>query len=144
MKKYLEDNKFKDIDFLYNNSYEYQNSTIIGTRGWSQGDDEESKKLVKREAMRLELSIKSAIEKYGTEKELIAFMHYQPISNINIRDNKVGEFIEILQKYNIKKCYYGHLHGNSINEAIDGEHFGIEFKLVSADRLDFKLLKIKD
>ncbi|MCF0126709.1 MAG: metallophosphoesterase [Clostridia bacterium] len=144
MKKYLEDNKFKDIDFLYNNSYEYQNYIIIGTRGWSQGDDEESKKLVKREAMRLELSIKSAIEKYGTEKELIAFMHYPPISNINIRDNKVGEFIEILQKYNIKKCYYGHLHGNSINEAIDGEHFGIEFKLVSADRLDFKLLKIKD
>ena len=29
-----------------------------------------------------------------------------------------------------------------MKEAVEGNHFGIEFKLVSADSLDFKLLKI--
>ena len=47
-----------------------------------------------------------------------------------------------MKKYNVKRCYYGHLHGASINEAVEGIVEGIEFKLVSADGLDFKLLKI--
>ena len=50
--------------------------------------------------------------------------------------------LRILKKYDIKKCYYGHLHGNSIKEAVEGEHIGITFKLVSADGLDFKLVEV--
>ena len=49
----------------------------------------------------------------------------------------------ILKKYNIKKCMYVHLHSNSIKEAVEGFHDGINLKLVSADGLDFKLYKIK-
>ena len=48
----------------------------------------------------------------------------------------------IMKKYNIKRCYYGHLHANSIQDAIEGNAEGIEYKLVSSDGLDFKLLKI--
>ena len=99
--------------------------------------------MIKREALRLELSIQDALNKYGNNREIIAFMHYPPINKTNIDKNETNEFIRIMQKYNIKQCYYGHLHGNSIEEAIEGQHFGIEFKLVSADGLDFKLLKIK-
>ena len=47
-----------------------------------------------------------------------------------------------MKKYNVKKCFYGHLHSTSIQEAVDGNYFGIEFKLVSADGVDFKLVKI--
>ena len=54
----------------------------------------------------------------------------------------MNEFIKILKKYDIKKCYYGHLHSSSIKDAIEGNYFGIEFKLVSADGLDFKLEKV--
>ena len=50
--------------------------------------------------------------------------------------------MRILRKYDIKRCYYAHLHGKSIQDAIEGNVRGIEFKLVSADALDFKLLKI--
>ena len=89
--------------------------------------------------MRLELSIKSALEKnVENNKEIIVFMHYPPIVKQNI-DN---EFMRILRKYDIKRCYYAHLHGKSIQDAIEGNVRGIEFKLVSADALDFKLLKI--
>ena len=54
----------------------------------------------------------------------------------------MSDFIKTMKKHDIKRCYYGHLHSNSIKEALEGQHYGIEFKLVSADGLDFKLLKI--
>ena len=132
---------------MYNNSYEIENKIIVGTRGWLQTEDEEDVRLLKREALRLEMSIQDGIKKYqnqenGVQKEIIAFLHYPPV--IAAREGRKEEniIIEILQKYQIKKCYYGHLHSHSIQDAVEGEYKGINFKLVSADGLDFKLLKI--
>lgn len=142
MKNFLQENHFENIDFLYNNSYEYENYIICGTRGWSSSEDGEDKKLLKREALRLELSLQDGIKNYGKEKEILVFMHYPPINNSNLIQNETNDFIRIMQKYNVKRCYYGHLHSNSIQEAVEGKHFGIDFKLVSADGVDFKLVKI--
>lgn len=143
MRNYLKKNNIENIDFVYNNAYEFENCIIAGTRGWNQTDENEDKKLVKREAIRLELSIQDGIKKYGEEKEIIAFMHYPPITNSNLVQNEMSEFVRIMKKYNIEKCYYGHLHSTAIREAVEGEHFGINFKLVSADGIDFKLIKVK-
>lgn len=142
MKKYLEEHNFNNIDFLYNNSFEIEGKAIVGTRGWSLQESENSKKMINRESQRLELSINSAIKKFGMEKEIIAFMHYPPIVKPFLLDNNHLEFYKILKKYNIKKCYYGHLHGKSHLDAVTGEVGEIEFNLVSADYLDFKLIKI--
>ena len=142
MREFLEENNFKDIDFLYNNSYEFENKIIVGTRGWAISENQEDIRIFKREALRLELSIKDGIEKYGKNKEMIAFTHYPPITKSTILSNELNDILRILMKYNIKKCYYGHLHGESIKEAVEGEYFGINFKLVSADSLDFKLISI--
>lgn len=148
MRNFLKENNFKDIDFIYNNAYEFENTIIAGTRGWTQTEEGENQKLLKREAARLELSLQEAIElKSNVEnsvenKEIIVFMHYPPITNSNVNNNEMNEFIQIIKKYDIKRCYYAHLHGASIKDAIEGEYFGIDFKLVSADGLDFKLLKI--
>ena len=148
MRKFLKENNFTNIDFLYNNSYEFENKIICGTRGWSIIDEEMDKKLIKRELIRLELSLEDGIQKYGNaqensnEKELIVFMHYPPITKARIISQQEAEFVELMKKYNVKKCYYGHLHGASIEDAVEGNVEGIEFKLVSADGLDFKLLKI--
>ncbi len=143
MRKFLEENKFQNIDFIYNNSYEFEDSLIVGTRGWVQAEDEDDKRIFKRETLRLELSIQNAIKEYGDKKEIIVFMHYPPISKSNLIENKINEFVQTMQKYKIKKCFYGHLHSTSIQEAVEGEYSGINFKLVSADALDFKLYKIK-
>lgn len=142
MRKFLKENNFKNIDFIYNNSYEYEGKIIVGSRGWAQGEDEETRRILKREAIRLELSIKDGIERFGEGKEIIAFMHYPPISYHDIEKNIMNDFIKILKKYNVKRCYYGHLHSTSIKEAVEGIHFGIDFNLVSADGVDFKLKKI--
>ena len=142
MRNYIKENDFKDIDFLYNNSYKFGNTIIVGTRGWILSEESEAKRMINRESARLELSIEDALKVKEDDDEIIAFMHYPPILKSNVQKNEMNEFIKVLKKYNIKKCYYGHLHSSSIKDAIEGNYFGIEFKLVSADGLDFKLEKV--
>ena len=138
MRKYIKEENFENIDFLYNNSYEIENKIIAGTKGWNISEEQEDIRLTKREVARLELSIKSGIEKYGNDKEIIVFMHYPPLTKNNIDT----DYTRLMKKYGIKRCYYGHLHANSIKDAVEGNVDGIEYKLVSSDGLDFKLLEI--
>lgn len=145
MKKFLQENNIENIDFLYNNSFEIENKIICGTRGWTPNNLEEtenSQKMIARECNRLKISIEDGINKFGQDKEFIACLHYPPIMQANILKDELSPFMEILKQYNIKKCYYGHLHGSSINEAVEGIINGIELKLISADGVDFKLCKI--
>ena len=142
MRKFLLENQFTNIDFLFNNSYEFENKILCGTRGWGENEEDDNQKIINRELGRLELSLQNGLKKYEKGKEIIVFMHYPPITKSHIYQNKESEFLNLMKKYNIKRCYYGHLHGNSIKEAIEGNIEGIEFKLVSADRLDFKLIKL--
>ena len=140
LNEYMEKNDFKDISFLYNNSYEFEENIIVGTRGWVlNSNEEEDKKILNRELLRLELSITDGIKKYGEDKDIIVCMHYPP-TNKNLLEK--SEFMKIMQKYNVKKCIYGHLHGESHSEAVEGNIGKIELKLVSADYLNFKLIKI--
>lgn len=141
MKKYLTENQFENIDFLYNNSYCVENKIIVGTRGWNLLEDNDGK-MLNREKIRLELSIKDGIEKYGEDKEIIAFMHYPPVTATYLHQKANMDFLEIMKQYNIQKCYYGHLHGASHKDAIEGNIEGVELKLISADYLNFDLLEI--
>jgi predicted phosphohydrolase len=143
MRKFLKENNFQTIDFVYNTAYEFENYIIAGTRGWGQNEEGEDRKLLKREVARLELSLEKALEqKEKQEKEILVFLHYPPIIHSNLINHEMSEFVKVLKKYDIKKCYYGHLHSSSIREAVEGNYYGIDFKLVSADGLDFKLLKV--
>ena len=141
MNDFLLKNDFQNIYFLYNNSYLIENKVIVGTKGWStiNYNSEENYKILKRECGRLELSIKSGIDKYRNDKEIIAFMHYPPFYKDEV--NEEIDFIKVLKKYGVKKCYYGHLHGESHKEAQEGIIDGIEFKLVSSDYLNFDLIE---
>ena len=142
MREFVKENNFENIDFLYNNSYLVEDKIIVGTRGWNILDADNSKKMIKRECNRLELSLKDGIEKYGNQREIIAFMHYPPVTQSLLSNNGESEFIDLMKKYNIKRCYYGHLHGQAHKDAIEGNVEGIELKLISADYLDFDLLKL--
>ena len=102
--------------------------------------------MINREALRLELSIKSAIEQFGEQKSIICVMHYPPLSRQKMKNEYLydSKFLDVMKQYNIKRCFYGHLHGKSHNDAIEGQIDGIEFKLISSDFLNFKLHKIID
>ena len=143
MREFLKENGFSNIDFIYNNSYMYENTILTGTRGWAVLDSDNSKKMIKREDIRLKLAIEEGIKEYGTDKEIIVFMHYPPLISKNLLENPNLDFYKTLKQYNVKKCYYGHLHGNAHKDAVEGEVQGINFSLISADYLQFDLKKIK-
>ena len=141
MRDYLKKMNLNNIDFLHNNSYEYENKIIVGTRGWNLLEESsKDNKIKKREAMRLEISIQDGIKKFGEDKEIIACMHYPPI----IKGKENNEFVNILKKYNIKKCIYGHLHGQAHENALEGQIGQINYKLVSCDYTKFNLIKVED
>ena len=165
MREFLQENKFENIDFLYNNSYLFEDKIIAGTRGWALNDTENSNKMNHREEERLKLSLQSGVDNFG-DKEIICIMHYPPIvaeesrisqENVNEIENnneeakneelnknlKISNYVQIMKQYNVKTCLYGHLHGESHKEAFEGNYDGIQFKLVSSDYLDFKLYKLK-
>lgn len=143
MREFLKKNNFSNIDFIYNNSYMYENTILTGTRGWAVLDSDNSKKMIKREDIRLKLAIEEGIKEYGTDKEIIVFMHYPPLISKNLLENPNLDFYKTLKQYNVKNCYYGHLHGNAHKDAVEGEVQGINFSLISADYLQFDLKKIK-
>lgn len=139
MREYIKINNFLNIDFLYNNSYLYEDYIIAGTRGWQWNDSEEDYKLLRRELLRLELSIQDGVKKFGADKKIIVCTHYPPF---NTTKKEELSYINIMKKYNVEKCIYGHLHGNSHKDAIQGNIEGIDFKLISSDYTNFTLEKI--
>ncbi len=140
LNKYLTENNLSSISFMHNNAFELEEVAVCGTRGWKgPGEDDfkkDDEKIYKREIERLELSIKAALKLELSR--MMVFMHYPPVT---VKSPMTG-FIDIMKKYEIKECYYGHLHGEGIKGAIEGEYEGIELKLVSADYLNFKPFKI--
>ena len=102
--KFLEDNNFKTIKILNNNSFFVENINICGFRGWGNTEDEnvDDYKVYLRELVRLELSLKS-IEDTNKGKDIIVMTHFPPFRY---------EIKELFKKYNVKKCVYGHLHGD--------------------------------
>lgn len=142
MKKFLDENNFQSIDFLYNNSFCFEDKIICGTRGWAFNDTKEDQKIVNREFQRLEISLKSGVEQFGTDKEIIVCGHYPPIINMNNMSVYEKELLQLMKRYNVKKCIYGHLHGIPKNSALEGIFYDIEYKMVSCDYTDFELIKI--
>lgn len=140
METFFAENGFDTLKIIHNNHYAYENYGICGTRGWVNGTDGsrdvQDEKVLKREVQRLETSIKSAVE---AGLEPLVFMHYPPIfaSNFNY------DILEILYRYNIKECYYGHIHGRSAHElCVKNTYDGVNFHLISGDYIHFMPEKV--
>lgn len=138
MRNFLKENNFQKIDFLYNNSYIWENKIIVGTRGWSEQEDN-AEKIIRREIIRLELSLKDGVKKFGEDKEIIVCMHYPPFNQF---ENIDLNFIKTMKKFNVKTCIYGHIHGEAGKDAVKGEIDGIKFIMASSDQINFDLIKI--
>ena len=54
------------------------------------------------------------------------------------------EILELLVKYGVSECCYGHIHGKGCPAAFQGVKNGVSFRLVSADYLMFKPIKLRD
>ncbi len=122
---------FSNMELLHNNSHVYQDVALCGTRGWFFEEDRQgghNEKIYRREILRLETSLKEA----GAGEKL-CFLHYPP----RYQGYQCPDILALLEQYQVKQCYYGHLHGESQRLAIEGEHNGTTFSLVAADFLNF-------
>ena len=134
--KFCQEQGFSNQLILNNNHYEYDGFAICGTRGWFFEEERSSDhdgKVFRRELMRLEASLKSA----GDLRKIV-FLHYPP----RYRGYECTEILDLLKKYEVRQCFYGHLHGASHGLAMEGLWDGVEFRLVSADRLNFRPFKV--
>ena len=124
------------IKILHNNHYRYGEYGICGTRGWvNMPGETQDEKVLRREVQRLETSIRSALDE-GLKP--IVFLHYPPIFATNFN----YDILDVLYRYKIEECYYGHIHGKGCAAAFNGWRGGTEYKLVSADWVDFTPVKI--
>lgn len=131
MNRFLEENGFDTISIVHNNYYPYGEYGICGTRGWIKDTEEPADaKVLAREAGRLEASIKAAL---ADGKKPIVFLHYPPI----FANDYNREILDVLFRYDIKNCYYGHLHGNAHRYAVCGEVDGINYQLIAGDFVQF-------
>lgn len=139
MNKFLSENNFSTIKILQNNYFLVEDILICGTRGWDvEKKSEEDLKILNREGIRLSLSLESAKNEFPN-RDIYVFLHYPPI----LKDRQVNTvFTDIMEKYNVKKCFYGHLHANGINNAFLGNNNNVIFSLISADYLKFAPLRI--
>jgi len=134
------ENDITTIFPLQNQAVEIENYIVAGSRGWftdksMQPIDENADydKIVNRESIRLEMSLKEAEKlKESSDKEILVFMHFPAVWS----EFKCEPIINVLKKYEVKRCYFGHIHGvYSVPETVNYE--SIDFKLISADYIDF-------
>ena len=137
MTRFFEAEGLENFEFLHNNCLCYGDVALCGTRGWFLDVEKgpHNEKMLRREVMRLEASLKAA-----GDREKICFLHYPPL----YQGYRCQEILDLLAKYDIKRCCYGHLHGRSTRAAFEGEHQGTAFALVSADHLHFMPKKLLD
>ena len=131
-KRFFEAEQIKSIDILYNNSFVYEDYAICGTRGWfyeEEKNGEHDKKIMLREIGRLDASLKA-----GGERKKLVFLHYPPV----YMKYECPEILELLKKYDVSLCCYGHIHGKGCAFAFNGWRDGTEYKLVSADFVGFE------
>ena len=128
------------FDFLQNTCIDLGVAWVGGTRGWllpsAEGFTEEDAKIYAREGIRLELSLAAA--KRRGEQPLIAALHYPPL--YDEKDENI--FTQLLEKYGVACCVFGHIHSGGACSAFQGERRGIVYKLVSCDTMDFKLYRV--
>ena len=136
--QFCKDHDFSQMFILNNNHFEYNGWAICGTRGWFYEEErsgEHDEKVFKRELMRLEASLQSA----GPLPKMV-FLHYPP----KYKGYECAEILDMFKKYDVRRCFYGHLHGPSHALALEGIWNGVDYRLAAADFLNFQPLKVLD
>ena len=136
--RFFAEKGFDSIRILNNNCWLYGDIALCGTRGWFYEEETGTAhdgKIMRREILRLEASLKAA-----GEREKIVFLHYPPIYQYY----ECQEILSLLEEHRVRLCCYGHIHGKGCYSAFKGWRGCTEFRLVSADYVDFAPVKLLD
>lgn len=132
---------------IQNDALKFGKFIFCGSRGWSVPEigvkpDPNDEKLLRREQLRLELSLKAA-EKLATgdpQEIKIGMMHFPPF------DSRMSStpFTDLFAKYGVKKVVYGHLHGQKCRAELKSVKNDVEYFLTSCDLTGNKLVFIAE
>ena len=128
-----------NMKLIQNDACDLGPFVVCGSRGWILPSDSDfsadDRRIYERELIRLELSLGAAKRLAAPEeKPITAMLHFPPV----MRDGNATGFTELLEKYGVSRCLYGHLHGSIAWEVgFKGERNGVVYELVSADALGF-------
>lgn len=125
---------------VQNDSLRLDNLLVCGSRLWQFGQSAEDEKLLSRELIRLELSLKamSAMRKEGDF--VVVMCHYPPF---NVRYEGSG-FTKLISAAGADAVVYGHLHGKGIRADRVVTKDGIPYYLTSCDIVDNTLVEIAE
>ena len=141
MKRFFCDNNLNTFNILHNNAIETEEYILAGSRGWfvdktvqpQKNITVDYDKILNREQIHLKMSLNEAkLLQETSNKEILVFFHFPPIWG----DFQCQELLNILEEYKISRVYFGHIHG-SYNHSSRFDHNGIEFRMISADFIDF-------
>ncbi len=129
---YLTNRGFSTLSIVHNSAVPVGEIAVCGTRGWLyNAETPEDQKIVNREVGRLTTSLKEA-ESLGLQP--VVFLHYPPLYD----DQRCEEILNVLKEWNIRDCYFGHIHGSqAAKRAVVGEYSGIKMHLISCDTVQF-------
>lgn len=132
-----------NVTAVQNDAFKVGEYIICGTRGWAVPDSanagsEEDKKILARETIRLELTLKSAKTLQKNNEKLIAMMHYPPTNNAWDKSS----FSELFEAYKVSAVVYGHLHGKYVKRELVKKLNDITYYLTSCDQINNKLIEI--
>lgn len=131
---------FSTIDFINHSCVVIEDTAVCGTRGWfapEQQNTPHDQKIFARELSRLRAALTEA--KATGKTDIVAAIHYPPL----YRTYECPDIMNMLTEYGVSTCVYGHIHSSAVKNSIEGEFFGVEYLLVSADTMDFVPKRIR-
>jgi len=131
------------ITVLQRSAVQCSGFVLAASKGWSTPlwdgyKPSEDQKYYQRELDRMQIALKQAETLRESGQALVYMMHYPPVV-----DGKPSQFAEYLADFGVSVCVYGHLHG-SWPEGVNMSYRGVEFRIASADYLNFNPLDITD
>jgi uncharacterized protein len=148
------------LHLIQNNSFRWKDAAVGGSRLWDSPEysferfieyqenpkakvvdrevaaqEDLSEKIFERELQRLEMSLSTLP---ADAKIRIAMTHYPPIGY----DLKPSRASQILEKYRIDICVFGHLHNIKSESVLFGTKNGVRYVLASSDFLHFNPIRL--
>ncbi|MGI6090829.1 MAG: metallophosphoesterase [Saccharofermentanales bacterium] len=134
------DEGLTSLDFLQNDARLLPGDTVIcGTRGWLLPMDadyspDQDDKILRRELLRLEMSLAAAHKIKEANSRLLVMMHYPPLAETR----EQTAFTQLLEKSGVTDCVFGHIHHPWTGLRLDRTEIrGIRYTLVASDQIGF-------
>jgi acyl-CoA synthetase (AMP-forming)/AMP-acid ligase II len=134
-------------EILHNNAYRLSDCIVCGTRGWFLEEKQQvtvgtvdHEKICQRELGRLKLSLEAARALQTPEAPLpvLVFLHFPPLWG----DFRSREFLETMEAYGVRQCFFGHIHGFSSLVPWRCTEGALTLTLVASDALSFTPLRV--